>query len=295
MRAALYRSLVFVPGNNTRFLEKAQNIDADIVCLDLEDSVGASDKAEARALVRSALASRHRARVFVRTNAPGSKEIRADIEAVMRRGLDGLVVPKVDTPAHVRSVSRIMARLERSRRLGRLEIIPSIESASGVASCSGIASSSPRVSAVVFGVFDLLHDMRIEGADAAAGELARSLVPLYARAGGAAAIDSIWQDLRSRAGLVRDCRRGRSLGYAGKSVIHPDQIAAVHRAFAPTRAEAAWAEKVKATYEESVRRRRGALRLEGRMIDEVHYKQACALLDALGRPAGGAATKRARA
>ncbi len=281
MCAALYRSLIFVPGNSERFVKKAQNIAADVVCLDLEDSVRSSDKAAARRLVKGALGRPHKGRVFVRTNAPETPEIRADLESVVHRGLDGIVVPKVNTPAQVRAIARRLSTLERARKLEKIEIIPSIESASGVVSCVDIVGASPRVHALVFGIFDLLHDMSIEGKDTAAGEFARSIVPLYARAGNAVAIDSIWQNLDSAAGLARDCRYGRSLGYAGKSVIHPDQLRTVHRVFAPSRAELSWAKKVIEAYEASAVRKRGALRLDGKMIDEVHYKQARALLDAL--------------
>lgn len=279
MRAALYRSLMFVPGNSERFIKKAQNMDADIVCFDLEDSVRHDDKSAARRLVRKALKSAHKSRVFVRTNAPDTPEIKLDLDAVMRRGLDGIVIPKVDTPAQLCRIARKISSLERARKLSKVEIMPSIESASGIVLCTAIASASPRVNAIVFGIFDLLHDMHIEGKDTSGGELARSLVPLHARAGNAVAIDSIWQNLRSSAGLVRDCRHGRSLGYAGKCVIHPDQIRSVHRAFAPHTSELEWAKKVKDTYEASAQSRRGSLRLDGNMIDEVHYKQACALLD----------------
>lgn len=279
MCAALYRSLIFVPGNSARFLQKAQKITADIVCFDLEDSVRDNDKAAARKLVRSTLGKSHQSRVFVRVNAPNTSAIRADLDAVVRRGLDGIVVPKVDSAMQMRTIARKLGSLERTRKLKKLEIIPSIESASGVVSCTDIAAASTRVHALVFGIFDLLHDMSIEGADTRAGEFARSIVPLYAKASNVVAIDSIWQNLGSTAGLGRDCRYGRSLGYAGKSVIHPDQLSTVHRAFAPHKSEIAWAKKVKSAYEDSARKKRGALRLDGKMIDEVHYKQACALLD----------------
>lgn len=276
----MYRSLLFVPGTSSRFLKKAQTAKADIVCLDLEDSVRDGEKASARKLVRGALDSPHAGRVFVRTNAPGTPAIRADLEGVVRRGLDGIVIPKVDTPAQVRAIAQRLGALEKKHKLKKIEIIPSIESAAGLVACAAIASASTRVHAVVFGIFDLLHDMSMDGSDTGAGEFARSMVPLYARAGGAAAIDSIWQDLKSPTGLARDCKHGRSLGYAGKSVIHPDQLDRVHRAFAPSASEISWAKKVRAAYEGPAGSKRGAQRLEGRMIDEVHYKQACALLDA---------------
>ena len=249
------------------------------MCFDLEDSVRSDAKSEARRLVKSALGSTHASRIFVRTNAPGSRDIGADLDALVIDGLDGIVIPKVDTPTQIRTIEKKLCTLERKRKLAKLEIIPSIESASGVVLCNQIASASRRINAVVFGIFDLLHDMHMEGKDTKAGEFARSLVPLYAQAGGAVAIDSIWQNLGSIPGLRCDCKRGRSLGYAGKSIIHPDQIPIVHRAFASTDSDMAWARKVRNAYESTAVRKRGALLLDGKMIDEVHYKQACALLD----------------
>ena len=143
-----------------------------------------------------------------------------------------------------------------------------------------IASFSKRVSAVVFGVFDLLNDMGIEySKDPEGGKYSRAKIPVDARAAGVASIDAIWQDLKDLKGLEKDCKTGKSLGYTGKSIIHPDQIEITHKIFHPSKTEIQWAQKVCKTYLESIKKGKGATTVEGKMIDEVHYKQAKALLE----------------
>lgn len=291
MPPRLFRSLCFVPGNNPRFLQKAKQLGADIVCLDLEDSVPDAQKDEARQLVRRALEDRKSYEadaVYVRTNSPASGLVPADLKAVVRRGIDGIVVPKLNNKAELGRIVKVLEDLEQQRRLKPVGVMPSIESAEGVVKTYEIASSggrrrNSRIDCVVFGVFDLLSDMGIEyDPNSEAARYARARVALDARAAGVPAIDGIWQDLRDVKGLERDCSLGKSLGYAGKSVIHPDQIDVVHRMFHPNESEVSWARRVADAYLESAGRGRGATTVDGKMIDEVHYKQARAVLDLAG-------------
>lgn len=299
----LFRSLAFVPGNNARFLEKARALDADVVCLDLEDSVPHQEKAAARRMVagaaRGMAAEEAAARsVFVRTNSPASGMMGDDLDGALVEGIDGIVVPKVDDAGQAAAAAAEAARAAAARGLPEPLVIPSIESAAGVVDCRAIASASPRVCAVVFGVFDLLNDMGIEYGrpPPAAAAHARARIALDSAAAGVPAIDAVWQDVSDMEGLAADCREARGLGYAGKSIIHPSQIAVAHGAFAPTAAEVERAKRTLAAYEESAGRGRGATVLVGgsgrEMIDEVHYKRALALLEAAGEPAGGAAGDR---
>lgn len=278
----LFRSLLFVPGNNPRFLEKAKRISADIVCFDLEDSVPEPEKDNARKLIKKALQERasYAASVYVRTNSPASGKIPDDLYHVLQKGLDGLVIPKVDSAKDLKQIGQNLSSLEKKRRLGKTVLIPSIESALGVVNTYEIASSSKRVVAVVFGVFDLLNDLGVEYTKQAEGaKYARAKIPLEAKAAGVSAIDAIWQDLDDKDGLSEDCITGKRLGYAGKSIIHPDQISVAHEAFAPNRAELEWAKKVCDAYLESTKSGKGATVVEGKMIDDVHYKQALSLLN----------------
>ena len=160
----LFRSLIFVPGNNSRFLEKAKSLTADIVCFDLEDSVPDSEKKTARKLIKAALKSRsdYSSSIFVRTNAPSSGKIPDDLKEVITKGIDGIVIPKVNSVSELKKIEKNLNILEKKQKLKPIQMIPSIESAEGVVNCYDIASFSKRVSAIVFGVFDLLNDLGVE-------------------------------------------------------------------------------------------------------------------------------------
>ena len=280
--ARLLRSLIFVPGNNSRFLEKAKTLSADIVCFDLEDSVPKEEKESARNLIKEALSKRfeYKAEVYVRTNSPASGIIPQDLSKIVQKGIDGIVIPKVNNAAELKKIIKTLASLEKKRKLKPIEIIPSIESAEGVVNTYSIASSSKRVSALVFGVFDLLNDLGVEYTKQPEGaKYARAKIPVDARAAGKHMIDAIWQDLNDENGLEEDCIIRRNLGYVGKSIIHPNQIPTVHKIFYPTQAEIGWAKKVCQAYMESTKKNKGATKVEGKMIDEVHFKRAKALLD----------------
>lgn len=278
----LFRTLIFVPGNNSKFLEKAKSLKADIVCFDLEDSVPNTEKKNARKLIKTALKSRlsYNSSIFVRTNSPASGKIPDDLNEIIQKGIDGIVIPKVNNVSEIKKIEKKVLQLEKSRNLKPIQIIPSIESAEGVVNTYSIASSSKRISAVVFGVFDLLNDLGIEYTkDPEGAKYSRAKIPVDARAADVASIDAIWQDLKDVKGLEQDCKIGKRLGYTGKSIIHPDQIDIAHKIFHPSKTEISWAEKVCKIYEESIKKGRGATTIEGKMIDEVHYKQAKALLD----------------
>ena len=278
----LFRSLIFVPGNNPRFLEKAKKIQADIVCFDLEDSVPDNEKTSARKLIKTALKSRseYSSSIFVRTNSPLSGKISLDLKEIVQKGIDGIVIPKVNNITELKKIQKILSGLEKSKKLKPIQIIPSIESAEGVVNSYFIASFGKRVTAIVFGIFDLLNDLGVEYAkDSPGGKYSRYKIPVDAAAAGISAIDGIWQDLNDLKGLQKDCNFGKSLGYAGKSVIHPDQISMIHKSFYPNKTEISWAEKVCKVYLKSTKKGKGATTVDGKMIDEVHYKQAQALLD----------------
>jgi citrate lyase subunit beta/citryl-CoA lyase len=279
----LFRSLVFVPGNNPRFLEKAKSLSADIVCFDLEDSVPDKEKKKARTLIKNTLKQRkdYSSDIFVRTNSPDSGRIVADLKEIVQKGIDGIVIPKVNSANELKKIEKTISSLEKKRRIKGIRLMPSIESALGVVNCYEIASSSKRIDALVFGIFDLLNDMGIEytKGNPRGAKYSRYKVPVAATAAGVTAIDGIWQDLKDKNGFTKDCQVGKSLGYVGKSVIHPDQIKTVHKIFHPNKTEIKWAKKVCSVYEKSTKKGKGATVVDGKMIDEVHYKRAKALLE----------------
>ena len=284
--ARLFRSLIFVPGNNPRFLEKAKTLSADIVCFDLEDSVPDLEKKNARSLIKNALKTRsqYTSEIYVRTNSPTSGKIQDDLKEIVQKGIDGIVIPKVNNAIELKKIEKTLAILEKKQKLQPIGLIPSIESAEGVANTHEIASASKRISAIVFGVFDFLNDMGIEYTKQPEGaKFARAKIPIEAKAVGVYALDAIWQDLKDDKGLIEDCKIGKSLGYVGKTIIHPAQILIIHKTFHPNKTELEWAEKVCNTYEKSTKKGKGATTVDGKMIDEVHYKRAKALLDLANR------------
>ena len=279
----LFRSLIFVPGNNPRFLEKAKSLSADIVCFDLEDSVPDKEKKKARTMIKNALKKKNQysASVFARTNSPDSNKIEADLKEIVQKGIDGIVIPKVNSAKEIKKIEKIISSLEKKRKIRGIRLIPSIESALGVINCYEIASSSKRIDALVFGIFDLLNDVGIEytKANPLGAKYSRYKIPIAATAAGVYAIDGIWQDIKDTSGLKKDCKIGKSLGYVGKSVIYPDQINTVHKIFHPNKTEITWAKLVVKTYDRSTKKGKGATVVSGQMIDEVHYKRAKALLE----------------
>lgn len=280
--ARLLRSLLFVPGNNSRFLEKAKSLQADIVCFDLEDSVPLVEKKSARNLIKNALKNRseYHSEIYVRTNSPVSGLIPDDLLEIIQKGVDGIVIPKVNTVSEIKKIEKIMLGLEKKRKLKPIEIIASIESTEGVVNAYLIASCSKRISALVFGVFDLLNDLGVEYTKKPEGAAySRAKIPVDARAAGKYAIDAIWQDLDDVAGLEQDSIVAKNLGYAGKSIIHPNQVDIVHKVFYPTSAEIEWAKKVVSAYDVAKKNKKGATTVDGKMIDEVHYKRAISLLN----------------
>ncbi len=282
----LLRSLIFVPGNSTRFVEKAKMLAADIICFDLEDSVPVNEKDAARKIITDAITHRqeYTRPVYVRVNSPESGLIADDLKAAVRKGIDGIVIPKVNHAQEMTRIKKQVAVLEKKNRTGKISLLPSIETASGVVNAYQIASADDRVNALVFGVFDFLYDMGLDydENDPTGYAFARAKIPVDAKAAGVQAIDAIWQKIDDTEGLVRDATAAKRLGYSGKSIIHPSQIEPVHNVFQPSKNEVEWAKKVVQALGEAMEkgRGRGAVRLEGRMIDAVHYKQARAILDA---------------
>jgi citrate lyase subunit beta/citryl-CoA lyase len=283
----MFRSLIFVPGNSMRFVEKAKTLPADIVCFDLEDSVPDNDKGTARRIIAETLLARrpeYGSPVYVRTNSPESGLVTDDLKAVLQKGIDGIVVPKVNDASEMLEIRKHIVMLEKERKTDEIVLVPSIETARGVVNAYLIASADERIKALVFGVFDFLYDMRLDydEHDPTGYSYARAKIPVDARAAGVYAIDAIWQKIDDIDGLIRDATMARHLGYSGKSIIHPSQIEPVHKVFRPSKNEVEWAKKVVQALGQAMNKGtgRGAVRLEGKMIDAVHYKQAKAILDA---------------
>ncbi len=283
----MFRSLIFVPGNSIRFVEKAKTLAADIICFDLEDSVPENEKDSARRIIaETLLARRHEydGHVYVRTNSPESRLVPDDLKAILQKGIDGIVVPKVNDAFEIVEIKKHVVMLEKERKTDKIALMPSIETARGVVNAYLVARADERINALVFGVFDFLYDMRLDydEHDPVGYSYVRAKIPVDARAAGVHAIDAIWQKIDDIDGLTKDATMARRLGYSGKSIIHPSQIEPVHKVFRPSKNEVEWAKKIVQALGQPMKKGtgRGAVRLEGKMIDAVHYKQAKAILDA---------------
>jgi len=284
----MFRSLLFIPGNNERFLKKSIKLQADILCFDLEDSVPSNEKEAARILVARYLASRqgdNDSFIYVRINSFDSGLVDGDLERIVMNGLDGIVLPKIGNSEEViQIIHKIDAIVSKRKLTSGIRIIPSIETARGVVNANSIASSHKNVTALVFGVFDYLYDMNIdvEYDDFVSYNYARSKIPVDARAAGIDALDGIWQNVNDIDGLIKDAAIAKKLGYSGKTLIHPSHINPVHDIFRPTKKQIEWAKKVLAALQDTFEKGnvRGAKLLEGKMIDAVHYKQAKAVISA---------------
>lgn len=284
----LFRTLLFIPGNNERFIKKSLALDADILCYDLEDSVPVKEKDVARDLLKMYFREKKvdniRSSIYVRINSSESGLAKADLLDTIQSGVDGIVLPKINDSEEVNEVTKIIKELELERGLGagRIAIIPSIETARGVVNTYSIARANERVIAVVFGVFDFLHDMDIgDYGDAISYSYARSKIPVEAKAANVASLDAIWQNVNDIDGLISDATTARKFGYSGKSLIHPSHIRPVHEVFLPTPKQIEWAKKVFEALHGAMEGGSGpgAITLDGKMIDAVHYKQAKAILE----------------
>jgi citrate lyase subunit beta/citryl-CoA lyase len=286
----LYRSLIFVPGNSKRYVEKAKALKADIICFDLEDSVPLNEKDAARKIIADAITHRtqYKSNFYVRINSLESDLASLDLAEVIKNGIDGVVVPKVNDESQMKNLDYQVSILEDNQEMinESIKLIPSIESARGVVNAYSIARSSQRINAMVFGIFDFLYDMHldyIENDNSDEYVYARAKVPVDARAAGVESFDGIWQKVDDIEGLTRDAMVAKRLGYSGKSIIHPSHIDPVHMVFVPTKSQIKWATMVVEALQMAMERGegQGAVKLEGKMIDAVHYKQAKAILDSI--------------
>jgi citrate lyase subunit beta/citryl-CoA lyase len=269
------RSFLFAPGNHARRVEKALTLDADAVILDLEDAVATAEKPAAREAVVAAFARPRRALLYVRVNAVDTEFCYGDLVAIARPGLDGIILPKVESAAGLATIDWLLAQLERERGLapGGIDLIPIIETAAGLDRLDAILgatlSAGTRVRRVAFGAGDFTLDVNMVWSRGES-ELtpARAQIVTTSRAAGIEApLDTVWVDLTDPEGLEASARAALGLGFQGKMCIHPDQIAIVNRVFTPSDEEVAFAERVTAAFAKAEAEGSAAIQLDGRFID----------------------------
>lgn len=273
------RSLMFVPAHRGRMVERALGLGEfgasglDVAILDLEDGVPPAAKDEARRMVGEVLdRPRGGPLRFVRIQRPLSDAGEADLDAVVRPGLDGVVAPKVRRAEEIAWLADELDASERRAAIapGTVRVIASIESAAALIDAPRIAAASERVIGLTFGSEDFALDLGLptkrEG-EAAELLYARSATVVAAVAAGRIALDGIWPDIADVDGLRADSLRARRLGFSGKTLIHPGQIAIVNEVFSPTAAEVEQARRVVRAFDEALGRGEGAVALDGQMLD----------------------------
>jgi len=263
-----------MPGSNPRALEKARSLPADALILDLEDAVLPEAKADARAKVCAAVTGGgYGAReLIVRVNGLATPWAADDIEACAAAGPDAILVPKVETASELHDAALM---LEKARAPERTALWVMMETPRAMLRAQEIADAHPRLACFVMGTSDLVKDINALHTPMRLPVLASlSLCVLAARAAGLAILDGVHLDLGDEAGFAQACRQGRELGFDGKTLIHPKQIAAANDAFGPTPAEVEHARRVIAAHGAAEAQGKGVVLLDGQLIENLHVEAA---------------------
>lgn len=299
-KTTLIRSWMFVPGDRQRMIDKSLALSVDAIMMDIEDGVSPDAKEPARRQIAAALdqvAARAKAGTltrtparFVRINAVGHQRMHDDLAAVVRPGLEGLAVPKVETPQQVEVVEKILD--EREPKLGMpaggVRLLIAIESPRGLFNAFAIASASPRVIGLMFGAEDFCRELglplRREG-EARDLIYARSALVTAAAAAHVQSVDGVWPDLQEMEGMKKFALQSRRLGFSGMSLIHPSQIEHVNAAFTPSADEIEYCQRVVQAFDEAMARGEGAIAFGGQLLDIPivdRARQTLALAESLG-------------
>jgi len=268
------RSLLYMPGSNPRALEKGRNLPADGLILDLEDAVAPEAKASARAIVAAALAQGGygRRELILRVNALDTPWGRDDLAAAATMPIDVVLLPKVESAERVRLSLSLLDSLGAPERLA---VWCMLETPLGILDAREIAAASPRLAAFVLGTSDLTKDLHaVATRDRLPLVTSLGLAVLAARAHGLAILDGVHLDLSDDEGFAVSCRQGRELGFDGKTLIHPKQIAAANAAFAPSTKEIEWSRRIIAAHAEAVAAGKGVVLVDGRLIENLHVENA---------------------
>jgi citrate lyase subunit beta / citryl-CoA lyase len=282
------RSLLYMPGSNARALDKARSLPADGLILDMEDAVAPDAKQLAREQIVAALDEGgygHR-EIMVRINALSTPWGADDITAVCAAGNppDAMLIPKVSTAADVVEAITVF---ENAGCAASVDFWIMAETPLCILNIAEVAAAHPRLKGIVMGTSDLSKDTRVRHTPDRLGFMAALNLCVYAaRAHGLEIIDGVPLDLDDEAGLQALCEQGRDLGFDGKSLIHPKQIAAANTAFAPTGAELEHARKIIEVWEQAVAEGKGVVVLNGRLVENLHVEEAqraLALAEAIAR------------
>src|SRR5689334_8287231 len=279
----LLRSFLFAPGNHARRVEKALTLEADAVILDLEDAVATAEKLATRTANAAALTTPRTGLLYVRVNAADTEFCYGDLVAVLRPGLDGIILPKVESPATLTTIDWVMQQIERERRVseGAIDLIPIIETARGLTHLDAILATGTRVKRIAFGAGDFTLDVNMQWKrDEAELSYARAKIVTASRAAGLEApLDTVWVDLQDAEALEASARAALAYGFQGKMCIHPNQVTVVNNVFTPSEEEVAFAERVVAAFEKAEAEGVASIQLDGKFIDYPIVYRAQRLLE----------------
>ena len=276
------RSLLYMPGSNPRALEKARGLPVDGLIIDLEDAVAADTKEAARAIVAAALAAGGYGtrELVLRVNQLDTPWGHSDLAVAATMPIDAVLLPKVENPDRVRLTLSLLDALGASERLA---VWCMIETPLGVLAAREIAAASRRLAALVLGTSDLTKELHaLATRDRLPLITSLGLAMLAARAYGLAILDGVHFDLSDNEGFAFACRQGRELGFDGKTLIHPKQIAPANAAYAPSPEEIEYSRRVIAAHAEGAAAGKGVVLVDGKLVEGLHVENARRLLAVAG-------------
>ncbi|WP_425403363.1 HpcH/HpaI aldolase/citrate lyase family protein [Hwanghaeella sp.] len=268
------RSVLYMPGSNTRALEKGRSLPADALILDLEDAVAPDAKAEARANIKAALSQGGygKREILVRVNGLDSPWGAEDLAAMATSGADGILLPKVESADSVLTAQNI---LDDNGGPADLALWCMIETPLGVLHAEEIGRSTPRLGGFVMGTSDLAKDLHcLHTPERMPFMASLNIAVLVARAFGFAVLDGVHLDLSDEAGFEASCRQGLELGFDGKTLIHPKTIATANAVFGPTAAEITQSSKIIEAFETASAAGKGVVVLDGKLVENLHVENA---------------------
>lgn len=273
------RSVLYMPGANERALEKAKSIDADALILDLEDSVAPDSKVLGRDNVCAAVRSGeygHR-ELAIRVNSIGTEWHDADIAAASAAGPDAILVPKVES---AEQVLELVAKMEAAGAPASTQLWAMIETPKALLHAEEIAAAHERLTVIVMGTNDVVNEtygLHVPGRNAVVlTSLAWTL--LAVRAAGKVIIDGVYNNVKDPEGFEAEARQGREMGFDGKTLIHPNQVEPTNVAFSPSEADIERARDMISTFEEAKAEGKGVVTFNGRMVEELHIRDARRIL-----------------
>ncbi len=268
-----------MPGANERALEKAKTIDADALILDLEDSVAPDSKEQGRANVVAAVKSGEygRRELAIRVNSIGTQWHDADIVAAAAAGPDAILVPKVESAEQVRS---LVAAIEAAGAPAHTQLWAMIETPKALLHAEEIAAAHERLTVIVMGTNDIVNEtygLHVAGRNPVVlASLSWTL--LAVRAAGKVIIDGVYNNVKDPEGFDAEARQGREMGFDGKTLIHPSQVEPANVAFSPSEADISRAREMISTFEEAQAAGSGVVTFNGKMVEELHIRDAKRIL-----------------